>query len=58
MCSVRGCTVNNYPLQLKATQVDTVETEFNAEFVRNMIPKLEWNALVASCKDVRSESPC
>jgi multifunctional methyltransferase subunit TRM112 len=57
MCSVRGCTSNNYPLTIKPTQVDTVESEFNADFMRNMIPKLEWNALVSSCRDVRFHTP-
>jgi len=32
--------------------VEKQETEFNPEFVKHMMPKIDWTALVTSCKDL------
>ncbi|KAG9298646.1 hypothetical protein G9A89_012714 [Geosiphon pyriformis] len=45
-CHVKGCNTNNFPLNLSEAEVEIQETEFNAQFLRNMLPKLEWSALV------------
>lgn len=52
VCNVKGCSVNNYPLKIKPTAVEKQETEFNPDFVRHMLPKLDWNALCIAAKDV------
>lgn len=53
MCNVKGCNANNFPLIIRATQVENVPSSFNREFVVNVIPKLDWPALVQGAKDVR-----
>jgi len=53
MCNVKGCISNNFPLIIRATQVENVPSNFNREFVLNVIPKLDWPALVKGAKDVR-----
>jgi multifunctional methyltransferase subunit TRM112 len=52
VCNVKGCGKDNFPLQIKGEPVKE-ESEFNPEFIKHMIPKLDWNALVLACKDVR-----
>lgn len=51
-CNVKGCNKNNYPLRIKAENVQKIESEFNGDFVVNMIPKIEWDALVQGARDV------
>ena len=53
MCNVKGCNTNNFPLEIKATSIETIQSEFNPDLVKNLLPKLEWSALVQGCKDVR-----
>lgn len=35
---------NGYPLKIVATQVDVKEQDFNADFVRKMMERLDWKA--------------
>ncbi|RHZ61864.1 hypothetical protein Glove_345g47 [Diversispora epigaea] len=51
-CHVRGCNVNNYPLQLSEVEIEIQETEFNSQFLRSMIRKLEWSALINSAREI------
>jgi len=52
-CHVKGCTTDNFPLKIQDAELDAVEAEFNAEFIKRMIPKLDWPALVATAFEVR-----
>ncbi|KAG9308740.1 hypothetical protein JVU11DRAFT_11528 [Chiua virens] len=45
-CHAKGCAVNNFPLLLQDVQIELFEQEFNLEFIRNMLPRLDWRALV------------
>lgn len=54
MCNVKGCVSNNYPLTIQATQVENVESPFVEQFVINVLPKIDWPALVKGASDVRS----
>ncbi|CAG8702550.1 9042_t:CDS:2 [Ambispora leptoticha] len=45
-CHVKGCNTNNFPLELSEIEYELQETEFNPQFLRNFVPKLEWDALV------------
>ena len=56
-CHAKGCTSNNFPLQLKDVQVELREAEFNPDFLRGFIPRLEWGALVDAARQVSSHSP-
>ena len=53
-CHVKGCTTNNFPLRFQDAKVELRDAEFNAEFLRNFLPRIEWNALVNAAKEVRS----
>jgi multifunctional methyltransferase subunit TRM112 len=52
MCNVKNCKTNNFPLKIKATQVERVESEFRPEFIKHMLNKIDWTALVSAAKDV------
>ncbi|KAG0706415.1 hypothetical protein DFH29DRAFT_902263 [Suillus ampliporus] len=55
-CHVKGCTTNNFPLVFQDVQVELQEAEFNPDFIRNMLPRLEWTALVNAAKQVGDTS--
>ncbi|KAJ3071343.1 hypothetical protein HDU98_005474 [Podochytrium sp. JEL0797] len=46
MCHVKGCATDNFPLQITEAELEQVEVEFNEDFMRRMINKIEWPALV------------
>lgn len=52
MCNVKGCISGNFPLIIRAKQLENVASPFNANFVKNMLPKLDWPALVKGAADV------
>jgi multifunctional methyltransferase subunit TRM112 len=41
-----------YPLAIEAATVEEVETDFNAEFIARMVPKLEYQALLGALRDL------
>ena len=51
-CHAKGCTANNFPLQLKDVTVAHREADFSDQFLRNFIPRLEWTALVDAARQV------
>ena len=53
-CHAKGCNSNNFPLKFKDVQVEMREAEFNPDFVKNFLTKLEWKALVDSAKEART----
>ena len=55
-CHAKGCTSNNFPLQFKDVQVELREAEFNPDFLRGFISRLEWGALVDAARQVRLSS--
>ncbi|KAJ3937491.1 MAG: hypothetical protein NXY57DRAFT_981064 [Lentinula lateritia] len=55
-CHVKGCTSNNFPLQFQNAQIELREADFNTDFLKNFLPKLEWKALVDSAKDLGDTS--
>ena len=52
MCNVKGCKQNNFPLHIKAAKVEKLESEFKPDFIKHIIPKLDWKALVIAAKEV------
>ncbi|WVZ66740.1 hypothetical protein U9M48_015924 [Paspalum notatum var. saurae] len=47
--NVRGATTG-YPLKLEASNWCTKEVELNADFIRGLLPKIDWRALVATTR--------
>lgn len=52
-CHVKNCNSNNFPLEFKNARVELVEAEFNPDFLRVFLPKIEWKALVDTARQVR-----
>mmetsp|Transcript_13277 Transcript_13277/g.21673 ORF Transcript_13277/g.21673 Transcript_13277/m.21673 type:complete len:131 (+) Transcript_13277:80-472(+) len=42
-CNVKGVK-NGYPLKIEAAKHEVRETEMNADFLRSIVPRLEWKA--------------
>ncbi|GJE94128.1 Trm112p-domain-containing protein [Phanerochaete sordida] len=55
-CHAKGCTTNNFPLRLQDAAVELRDAEFNAEFVRGFLPRLEWKALVGAARELGDKS--
>ena len=55
-CHAKGCTSNNFPLQFQDVAVELRDAEFNADFLRGFLPRIEWPALVSAARQVRSSS--
>ena len=51
-CHAKGCTSNNFPLQLKDVQIALREADLNVDFIRGFLPKIEWNVLVNAARQV------
>ena len=60
-CHVKGCTTNNFPLNLESSNGDAYNlnlsvqhshTEFSVQFLKHMIPKLDWDALITTCSQL------
>uniref|UniRef100_A0A914HYZ9 Multifunctional methyltransferase subunit TRM112-like protein n=1 Tax=Globodera rostochiensis TaxID=31243 RepID=A0A914HYZ9_GLORO len=41
-----------YPLILRATKIERIETEFNGDFVKKMMPRLDYQALLQAANSV------
>jgi hypothetical protein len=51
-CHAKTCTSNNFPLLLNQVEIALREAEFNPDFVKGFMPKIEWNALVDAARQV------
>ncbi|KAF9363198.1 hypothetical protein BGX34_004662 [Mortierella sp. NVP85] len=49
-CHVKGCNANNFPLELQEVVLEQEDAELNEDFLRNMLGKLEYDALVSTCQ--------
>lgn len=56
-CQARGCinTSANFPLGLQNIQLETQEAPLNAPFLRGLVPKLDWPALVFAARSLGDE---
>ncbi|KAI4522338.1 hypothetical protein EV122DRAFT_225338 [Schizophyllum commune] len=55
-CHVKGCTSNNFPLRFSDVQIELRDAEFNPDFLRGFLPKIEWQALVDAAKELGDTS--
>ncbi|PWN37427.1 uncharacterized protein FA14DRAFT_159489 [Meira miltonrushii] len=57
-CHSRHCTQtsNNFPLKFKDVKLELLETDFNEAFIRGFLPKLDWNALVLTARELGDTS--
>lgn len=52
-CHVKGCTSDNYPLTISEAELQERESEFNADFLRNFLVKVDYPALLSTVQKVR-----
>jgi multifunctional methyltransferase subunit TRM112 len=55
-CHAKKCDTNNFPLKFKDAKVEVREADFNGDFLRNFMPKIEWQALVDTARDVSTNT--
>ncbi|KAF9234379.1 hypothetical protein BU15DRAFT_52669 [Melanogaster broomeanus] len=55
-CHVKGCTSNNFPLKFQDVQIELQEADFNPDMITNLLPRLEWGALVDAARLVGDTS--
>ncbi|KAH9925045.1 Trm112p-domain-containing protein [Epithele typhae] len=55
-CHAKGCTSNNFPLRFKDVAVELRDADFNADFLRGFLPRLEWPALVNAARELGDTS--
>ncbi len=55
-CHVKGCTTNNFPLKLTNVKLALREGDFNPDFLRGFLPRIEWDALIQASREVSHTS--
>ena len=55
-CHVKGCTTNNFPLKFTNIELALREAEFNPDFLRGFLPRIEWDALIQASREVSNTS--
>jgi multifunctional methyltransferase subunit TRM112 len=51
-CHVKGCSTNNFPLKLTNVKLALREADFNPDFLRGFLPRIEWDALIQASREV------
>jgi multifunctional methyltransferase subunit TRM112 len=51
-CHAKGCTTNNFPLKFSNVKLALREADFNPDFLRGFLPRIEWDALVQSSREI------
>jgi multifunctional methyltransferase subunit TRM112 len=51
-CNKKGVETG-FPLRIEPETVEVVESEFNAEFMRKMVTKLDWAAFLAGAEALK-----
>lgn len=57
-CAVKGCRghADAYPLQFRDCTLQVTQLAFNPTFLRGIMPRIEWPALLAVCADLGNRS--
>ena len=53
-CHAKGCTTNNFPLKFSNIKLALREADFNPDFLRGFLPRIEWDALVQASREVKT----
>ena len=51
-CHVKNCTSNNFPLVISEAEIKVRESEYNGDFMRNYLVKLDYPALMETVRAV------
>ncbi|KAI0296736.1 Trm112p-domain-containing protein [Multifurca ochricompacta] len=55
-CHAKGCTSNNFPLRFSNVKLALREADFNPDFIRGFLPRIEWDALVQASREIGDTS--
>lgn len=57
-CAVKQCRgqADAYPLHFEQCELEIKELEFNPTFIRGIMPRIEWPALLAVCAELGNTS--
>ena len=58
-CAVKACKSSSasFPLHPKDCELEAAELEPNPKLLFNILPRIDWNALIITASEVRSLSP-
>ncbi|KAI9713003.1 MAG: hypothetical protein M1828_001477 [Chrysothrix sp. TS-e1954] len=59
-CAVKACKNSpsaGFPLHIKDAELESVELEFQPQFIRNILPRIEWPALHSLAHDLGMKVP-
>lgn len=53
-CAVKACKSStlSFPLHFQDAELVQEEVDFNAEFIVNILPRIEWDALIVTAAEV------
>ena len=54
MCHKKGVK-NGWPLKIEATKVEIESTDFNLEFIKNMLGKIDYKVFYAAAKQLQPD---
>lgn len=53
-CAVKTCKTSpaSFPLHFRNAELELQELDFQPEFIRNILPRIDWNALQLTANEV------
>ena len=53
-CAVKACKTSSasFPLHFRNAELELQELDFQPEFIRNILPRIDWNALQMTANEV------
>lgn len=53
-CAVKACKTStlSFPLHFQDAELEQREVEYNANFLRNILPRLEWDAITTTAAEL------
>ena len=53
-CAVKACksSPESFPLHFRDAELEQTDMEFNPTFLRNILPRIEWDALRTTAEEV------
>lgn len=53
-CAIKSCKVSpaSFPLHFRDAELELQELDFEAEFIRNILPRIDWDGLRLTANEV------
>jgi hypothetical protein len=57
-CAVKGCKTSpaSFPLHFRDAELELQECDFQPDFIRNILPRIDWDALQVMASEVGGPS--